>query len=230
MANTVQLLNTASGIQFTGVQDKTGTDSATGLNTALIVGQFRRGRLDKPMTITQDNIRSELGYDKDNQDYQAVQDVLERYSSVDVLRVGGFESHVISCAGATNHVVQNNPFNGLWDLYIDDVLIVSDMSTNEIDAYLESYPEHGVAHGQVAYQDTNPYPDAYTTRYTGSPKYPTTAYILIETKTLDPVNYKRIRFVNKNGTGQGIDYYGNPTVVENANEDVSFCLSPSPAV
>nr|WP_275903708.1 hypothetical protein [Acinetobacter beijerinckii] len=48
-----------------------------------------RGRVDKPMTIHQGNIRGRLGYQPDNIDYIAVQDCLDTgVPSVLVLRVG----------------------------------------------------------------------------------------------------------------------------------------------
>ena len=54
----------------------------------LLTGQFKRGRVDKPMTITQENIRSVLGYDPRNPDYVAVVDVLNfGIPSVQVMRL-----------------------------------------------------------------------------------------------------------------------------------------------
>ena len=88
MATTKKLLGEAVGIQFTGTRDETGTNPILGLNNGLIVGRFRRGRMDKPMRITQQNIRAELGYDKESVFYQAVQNALDNFPHVDVLRVG----------------------------------------------------------------------------------------------------------------------------------------------
>ena len=88
MATTQKLLGEAVGIQFTGTRDETGTNPILGLTDGLIVGQFRRGRMDKPMRITQQNIRAELGYDKESVFYQAVQAVLDQFPFVWVLRVG----------------------------------------------------------------------------------------------------------------------------------------------
>lgn len=54
----------------------------------LIAGQFKRGRMDKPMTVTLENIRSVLGHDPRNPDYAAVIDVLTfGIPSVQVMRV-----------------------------------------------------------------------------------------------------------------------------------------------
>ncbi len=87
MATTKKLLGEAVGIQFTGTRDETGTNPILGLTDVLIVGQFRRGRTDKPMRITQQNIRAELGYEPNNKFYRAVQDALDYFPHVDVLRV-----------------------------------------------------------------------------------------------------------------------------------------------
>ena len=88
MATTQKLLGESVGIQFTGTRDETGTNPILGLIDGLIVGQFRRGRTDKPMRITQQNIRAELGYDKESVFYQAVQATLDQFPFVWVLRVG----------------------------------------------------------------------------------------------------------------------------------------------
>ncbi len=88
MAITQKLLGEAVGIQFTGTRDETGTNPILGLTDGLIVGQFRRGRMDKPMRITQQNIRAELGYEPNNRFYQAVQAVLDQLPFVWVLRLG----------------------------------------------------------------------------------------------------------------------------------------------
>ena len=88
MAITQKLLGEAVGIQFTGTRDETGTNPILGLTDGLIVGQFRRGRTDKPMRITQQNIRAELGHDKESVFYQAVQAALDQFPFVWVLRVG----------------------------------------------------------------------------------------------------------------------------------------------
>lgn len=90
MATTQKLLGEAVGIRFTGTRDETGTNPILGLTDGLIVSKFRRGRMDKPMRITQQNIRAELGYPApNNKFYRAVQDALDNFPHVDVLRVGG---------------------------------------------------------------------------------------------------------------------------------------------
>ena len=87
MTNITTIIDQESGIQYQGVEDRssrTGTYPVIGL----IAGQFRRGRFDKPMTITNENIKAQLGYDPTNPHYMAVQDGLSSgVPSVQVLRV-----------------------------------------------------------------------------------------------------------------------------------------------
>ena len=89
MTYVTEILADESGIQYGGVKDKTG-GTGTYPITGLITGQFRRGRFDKPMTITNANIRAMLGYDPKNPSYTAVQDALNSgVPSVQVLRLNG---------------------------------------------------------------------------------------------------------------------------------------------
>lgn len=87
MTNITPIIDQESGIQYQGVEDRssrTGTYPVIGM----ITGQFRRGRFDKPMTITNENIKAQLGYDPTNPHYMAVQDVLSSgVPSVQVLHV-----------------------------------------------------------------------------------------------------------------------------------------------
>lgn len=87
MVQTVKVQGEAPNIQFSGVEDKSGTNPILGVTNGLISGTFRRGRLDKPMRITNANIRAELGYDKDNPFYQAVQNALDAFDFVWVQRI-----------------------------------------------------------------------------------------------------------------------------------------------
>ncbi len=74
------------GIQLNAVQTPDNEDSNT--IYPILTGRFKRGRLDQPMLITQGNIRTALGHDANNQDYQIVQDYLNTgVASVYVLRV-----------------------------------------------------------------------------------------------------------------------------------------------
>lgn len=76
------------GIQFSDVRitDPSSLDSLT--IKPMIIGRFKRGRLDDVMLITQDNIRAVLGHEASNPDYQIVQDYLNTgVPSVYVFRV-----------------------------------------------------------------------------------------------------------------------------------------------
>lgn len=68
--------------------DKTETKTNQSLTDTIIIGRFKRGRFDMPMTIHNGNIRGQLGYDPKNPDYICVQECLDRnVPSVQVLRV-----------------------------------------------------------------------------------------------------------------------------------------------
>ena len=87
MTQTVNVLGQSVAVQFSGVEDKSGTNPILGVTNGLISGTFRRGRLDKPMRITNSNIRSELGYEPNNRYYQAVQNALDDFSFIWVMRI-----------------------------------------------------------------------------------------------------------------------------------------------
>jgi hypothetical protein len=56
-----------------------------------MIGKFKRGRIDKPMTITNANIKALLGYEPRNPDYIAVQDILDKdIPSIQVVRIPVF--------------------------------------------------------------------------------------------------------------------------------------------
>lgn len=65
------------GIQYQGVKDQSATNAPDGLSTAIFCGRYKRGRLDKPFAVTDDNIAARLGYDPMNPDYMAVRDCLD---------------------------------------------------------------------------------------------------------------------------------------------------------
>lgn len=87
MTNLTNLLDNEAGIQYQGVTDassSTGTFPIIGL----IVGEFKCGRTDIPMTINSGNIKTLLGDDPENPHYAIVQDALDNgVPSVQVLRV-----------------------------------------------------------------------------------------------------------------------------------------------
>ncbi|MDR6630461.1 hypothetical protein J2X86_002516 [Acinetobacter lwoffii] len=107
MPHETEILFNESGIQYQGVNDASGGTGAYPIQ-GLIVGQFKRGRLDKPMTIHRDNIKAMLGYEPQNPCYTAVQDVLGTgVPSIEVLRINKSVisnpgNGAISCAGATS--------------------------------------------------------------------------------------------------------------------------------
>lgn len=87
MTNITTIVDQESAIQYQGIEDRSGR-TGTYPVIGVVVGYFRRGRFDKPMMITNENIRAKLGYEPTNPHYIAVQDVLSSgVSSVSVLRV-----------------------------------------------------------------------------------------------------------------------------------------------
>lgn len=56
-------------------------------STPVIIGNFRRGRLDRHMLINKQNIRAQLGHDPRNLDYNNVCDALESMPAVYVMRI-----------------------------------------------------------------------------------------------------------------------------------------------
>ncbi|KAB0651383.1 hypothetical protein F7P73_13540 [Acinetobacter bohemicus] len=86
--NTTKILGESVGIQRQDIIDRTEEQTAEGLTGAVILGRFKRGRVDAPMSIHQGNIRGQLGYDPKNPDYSAVQDCLDTgVPIVQVLRI-----------------------------------------------------------------------------------------------------------------------------------------------
>ncbi|HCA5286882.1 TPA: hypothetical protein MW252_002999 [Acinetobacter nosocomialis] len=77
MSNTTKVLREQAGIQFQGVQDKSEADPRDTLSNVIFTGVFKRGRFDKPIKITANNIRAKLGYDPSNLSYMAIEDCLK---------------------------------------------------------------------------------------------------------------------------------------------------------
>lgn len=87
MTQFTKILDQEPGIQFDGVHSADNENTSYPI-TGLIVGYFRRGRFDKPMTITEKNIRGVLGHDSRNPYYRMVRDVLDSgRDSIQVLRL-----------------------------------------------------------------------------------------------------------------------------------------------
>ncbi|AYA01709.1 hypothetical protein BEN74_01630 [Acinetobacter sp. WCHAc010034] len=150
--NTTKILGEAVGIQRQDIIDRTEEQIAEGLTGAVILGRFKRGRVDAPMAIHQGNIRGQLGHDPKNPDYIAVQDCLDTgVPSVQVLRLGqneedsGEDRFVISCTPPDgqqqiilNKVRNTLPFltfrNITFDIYINGTLAASDVLMLDEDA------------------------------------------------------------------------------------------------
>ena len=121
MTYTTELLENESGIQYQGVKDKSG-GTGTYPITGLMTGIFKRGRFDKPMTITNENIRAQLGYDPKNSYYVAVQDALSSgVPSVQVLRLKGENVDGV-CVGATKKITLGSiNEGGYYDVVINKI-------------------------------------------------------------------------------------------------------------
>lgn len=93
--NVVSVLGEASAIQWQGIIDQTEATLYTGLANGLVIGQFRRGRSDKPMLINSSNIKKLLGYDPTNPSYIAVQGILDQQvAEIQVLNLGSIGATV----------------------------------------------------------------------------------------------------------------------------------------
>ncbi len=119
--NTTKILGEAIGIQRQDIIDRTEEQTADGLTGAVILGRFKRGRFDAPMSIHLGNIRGQLGYDPKNPDYIAVQDCLDTgVPSVQVLRVKEAEDD--ACVGATKKITLGSiNEGGYYDVVINKI-------------------------------------------------------------------------------------------------------------
>lgn len=72
--NTTPILGEAVGIQYQGITDQSESAPATRLANGVIVGDFSRGRTDRPMLIDRDSL-VRLG-DETKAAYQVVADCL----------------------------------------------------------------------------------------------------------------------------------------------------------
>ena len=83
-------LGSAAGVQYQGVIDNSEGTSLPSLTNGVIVGRFKRGRMDKPFKVTASNYKALLGHDPSNPSYLAVEDAFKRgISEVSILRTGG---------------------------------------------------------------------------------------------------------------------------------------------
>ena len=84
-----KILGSAVGIQRQDVIDNTETNVLPSLANGVIVGRFKRGRMDKPFKVTADDYRSLLGHDPSNLSYMAVEDAFARgIEHIYILMVG----------------------------------------------------------------------------------------------------------------------------------------------
>lgn len=83
-------LGSAAGIQYQGVIDQSETPSLPSLVNGVIIGRFKRGRMDKPFKVTASNYKALLGRDPSNPNYLAVEDAFKSgVSELNILRIGG---------------------------------------------------------------------------------------------------------------------------------------------
>ena len=84
-----KILGNAPGIQNQGLIDQTESTSLPAMTNGIIVGRFKRGRMDKAMVVTANNYQAVLGRDPNNPSYLAVEDMFALgVNQVNVLRVG----------------------------------------------------------------------------------------------------------------------------------------------
>ena len=142
--NTTKILGEAVGIQRQDIIDRTEEQTADGLIGAIILGRFKRGRVDAPMEIHQGNIRGQLGYDPKNPDYIAVQDCLDTgVPSVQVLRLkpsiaeGSSNSDYIMISPDFQYENETPETKILWSIEVDGVSHAKNIGwSNELESYL----------------------------------------------------------------------------------------------
>ena len=85
-----KILGAQAGIQYQSVVDKSEADPRDSLVNALFTGEFKNGPYNKPFKVTAANIRKALGFDPENLQYQAIEDLLKQgVPFVWVMRVNG---------------------------------------------------------------------------------------------------------------------------------------------
>jgi hypothetical protein len=143
--NTTKILGEAVGIQRQDIIDRTEEQIAEGLTGAVILGRFKRGRMDVPMSIHQGNIRGQLGYDPKNPDYIAVQDCLDTgVPSVQVLRVkggdesGNSSSHELYISPDLQYSDEESENEIHWAIEVNGTLFPTEIGNGEY-SYLEDY-------------------------------------------------------------------------------------------
>ena len=117
MPHITKVLGNEVGIQFDRVKDNTGSTGTAPIN-GMIIGQFKRGRTDKPMIITSANLNATLGYDPDNSDFVAVQDALK--TNIPYISVMRVVQENVDCTLLPSYVVldSGDPFRELSKPYV----------------------------------------------------------------------------------------------------------------
>lgn len=86
---TSKILKSAAGVQVGSVIDKTETLTLPSTSEGVVVGRFKRGRMDRPFKVTISNYQAVLGRDLSNPNFLIVQDALDcGAGEVWVMRVG----------------------------------------------------------------------------------------------------------------------------------------------
>lgn len=73
----LKALHHQAGVQNQGVQIKPDDETIEPMANVVFVGMFKRGRVDCPFKVTENNFRALLGYDPRNQVYQAIEDAFK---------------------------------------------------------------------------------------------------------------------------------------------------------
>lgn len=82
-------LGAAAGIQRQGFIDQSGDRVIPAWARAVVVGRFKRGRMDKPFKVTANNYQTLLGNDPFNPSYTLVDDAfIAGASEIMVMRIG----------------------------------------------------------------------------------------------------------------------------------------------
>ena len=105
-----KILGSAAGIQRQDVIDNSETTVLPSLDKGVIVGRFKRGRMDKAFMVTAINYQSLLGYDPSNASYLVVEDAFKRgVSQVPIMRIGSSSAGTgLVAAGTLGFLKLNN--------------------------------------------------------------------------------------------------------------------------
>ena len=146
MPHVTTILGNEVGIQYQGTRDASSLMGAAQVS-GLIVGQFKRGRLDQPMTITLENVKGMLGEDLDNPDYLAVLDALAGgVPSVQVMRVNAGGDGDATCAW-----ISPSNFSGIIDSWMG-----LDFNNVKAIAYMDSLEQFNSTIDQIQSLTSSP--------------------------------------------------------------------------